>query len=435
MSIYPELNYTNQKIDIQSVKGIQFSVLGPDEILKRSVVEITKTDTYAGSEPIIGGLFDSRLGVLEHNRLCATCEQKNVFCPGHFGHIKLAKPVFHAMFFDITRKILKCICYKCSKLLISENTTDDNIRNDINKILQIKNNQKRWDTYSKLCNKNISNTKFKFCGDDGTCGCSSKQPTKYTKEGSMKIIAEWKNKKKTDDEEKEEDILLEFTAEDVLKIFQKITESDMELMGFNPIWNRPEWMICTVLPVPPPSVRPSIIEENGQRREDDLTHKLSEIIKINNNIYDKIAKGTSEETIKLITMVLQYHVFTFIDNQIPGLAPSQQRNGRKLKSVSDRMKKKEGRIRGNLNGKRVDQSSRSVITPDPYISIDELGVPIKIAVNITFPEIVNQYNIEEMKKLIENGPDVWPGAKLVKKNNDTITTINLIVNHLFIKCQ
>ena len=431
MSIYPELNYTDQKIDIQHVKGIQFSVLGPDEIIKRSVVEITKTDTYAGSEPIIGGLFDSRLGVLEHNRLCATCEQKNIFCPGHFGHIKLAKPVFHAMFFDITRKILKCVCYKCSKLLISENATDENIKNDIKKILQIKNNQKRWEAYSKLCNKNISNTKFKFCGDDGTYGCNSKQPTKYTKEGSMKIIAEWKNAKKKETEVKDgmesqdqEDMSIEFTADDILRIFQKITDSDMELMGFNPIWNRPEWMICTVLPVPPPSVRPSIIEENGQRREDDLTHKLSEIIKINNNIYDKIAKGTSEETIKLITMVLQYHVFTFIDNQIPGLAPSQQRNGRKLKSVSDRMKKKEGRIRGNLNGKRVDQSSRSVITPDPYISIDELGVPIKIAVNITFPEIVNQYNIEEMKKLIQNGPDVWPGAKLVKKNNDTVT-INL----------
>jgi len=426
MSIYPELNYINQSIDIQKVKGIQFSVLGPDEILKRSVVEVTKTDTYAGSEPIIGGLFDSRLGVLEHNRLCATCEQKNVFCPGHFGHIKLAKPVFHAMFFDITRKILKCVCYKCSKLLISENTKDENIKNDINKIMLIKNNQKRWDMYSKLCNKNMSNTKFKFCGDDGTCGCSAKQPTKYTKEGSMKIIAEWKNKKKLDDAvQQEEDIQLEFTADDVLKIFQKITDSDMELMGFNPLWNRPEWMICKILPVPPPSVRPSIIEENGQRREDDLTHKLSEIIKINNNIYDKIAKGTSEETIKLITMVLQYHVFTFIDNQIPGLAPSQQRNGRKLKSVADRMKKKEGRIRGNLNGKRVDQSSRSVITPDPYISIDELGVPIKVAVNITFPEIVNQYNIDEMKKLILSGPDVWPGAKLVKKNTDIITTINL----------
>ena len=129
-------------------------------------------------------------------------------------------------------------------------------------------------------------------------------------------------------------------------------------------------------------------------------HKLSDIIKTNNNILDKINKGASEDTIKLITMVLQYHVFTFIDNQIPGLAPSQQRNGRRLRSVCDRMKKKEGRIRGNLNGKRVDQSARSVITPDPYISIDELGVPIRVALNITFQEVVNEYNIEEMSQLL-----------------------------------
>ena len=431
MSIYPELAYSDQKIDIQEIKGIQFSVLGPDEIIKRSVVEITKTDTYAGSEPIIGGLFDSRMGVLEHNKICSTCEQKNIFCPGHFGHIKLAKPVFHAMFFDITKKILKCVCYKCSKLLISQKSTNEAIKNDIKKILLIKNNQKRWDAFFKLTNKIINNAKFRYCGDDGSIGCNAKQPTKYTKEGSMKIIAEWKSIKKKTDEIKdgvpvleEEDISQEFTAEDVLRIFKRISEEEMELMGFNPEWNRPEWMICSVLPVPPPSVRPSIIEENGQRREDDLTHKLSEIIKINNNINDKIAKGTPEETIKLITMVLQYHVFTFIDNQIPGLAPSQQRNGRKLKSVSDRMKKKEGRIRGNLNGKRVDQSSRSVITPDPYISIDELGVPIKIAINITFPEVVNEYNIEHLKTLILNGPDKWPGAKLIKKNKETIT-INL----------
>ncbi len=183
MSIYPELAYSDQKIDIQDVKGIQFSVLSPDEIIKRSVVEITKTDTYAGSEPIIGGLFDSRMGVLEHNKLCATCEQKNIFCPGHFGHIKLAKPVFHAMFFDITRKILKCVCYKCSKLLISDKSTDENILNDIKKIRLIKNNQKRWEAFFKLCNKTISNTKFRFCGDDGSIGCNSKQPTKYVKEG------------------------------------------------------------------------------------------------------------------------------------------------------------------------------------------------------------------------------------------------------------
>ncbi len=422
MSIYPELSYIDQKVDIQSVKGIQFSVLGPDEIIARSAVEVNRTDTYTGNEPVINGLFDSRMGVLEHNKVCSTCEQKNIFCPGHFGHIVLAKPVFHAMFFDITRKILKCVCYRCSKILISPNTPSD-MKTDMAKIMSIKDNQTRWNAYFKLCTSNSN--KIKCCGDDGTIGCNTKQPTKYNKEGPMKIVAEWKDKtEKLQGGEETTKTTMEFTAEDVLRIFKRISEEDMEVMGFNPKWNRPEWMICTVLPVPPPAVRPSIIEENGQRREDDLTHKLSEIIKTNNNILDRINKGSSEETIKLITMVLQYHVFTLIDNQIPGMAPSQQRNGRKLKSVSDRMKKKEGRIRGNLNGKRVDQSARTVITPDPYISIDELGVPIKIAINITFPEVVNEYNIEHLRKLIKNGPDNWPGAKYVKKLSDSVT-INL----------
>jgi len=415
MSIYNELSYNSQKVIIEEVKGIQFSVLGPEEIIKRSVVKITKTDTYTGSDPVVGGLFDPRMGVLEHNKICTTCEQKNVFCPGHFGHIELAKPVFHAMFFDIVKKILKCVCYRCSRMLISQHTTIEELKNEMNRILAIKNNQKRWEAYFKLCN---TTTKIKVCGDDKHIGCGCKQPDRYNKEASMKIVAEWKDKSK------ETSVQQEFTAEDVLRIFKRITDEEMELMGFNPKWNRPEWMICTVLPVPPPAVRPSIIEENGQRREDDLTHKLSDIIKTNNNIIDKINKGASEETIKLITMVLQYHVFTFIDNQIPGLAPSQQRNGRRLRSVCDRMKKKEGRIRGNLNGKRVDQSARSVITPDPYISIDELGVPIRVALNITFQEIVNEYNIEEMRKLILNGSNKWPGAKYVKKANE-LGPINL----------
>ena len=417
MSIYPELSYTDQKVEIQDVKGIQFSVMGPEEIITRSVVEVNRTDTYNCNEPIVGGLFDSRMGVLEHNKLCTTCEQKNTFCPGHFGHIVLARPVFHAMFFDITRKILKCICYRCSKIIVSPNTTHPDLKADMQRIMSIKDNQMRWNAYFKLCN--LTN-KVKCCGDDGATGCSAKQPTKYNKDGPMKITAEWK-----DGTEKN---VTEFTPEDVLRIFKRISEEDMEIMGFNPLWNRPEWMITTVLPVPPPAVRPSIIEENGQRREDDLTHKLSEIIKTNNNIYDRIKKGSSEETIRIITIVLQYHVFTLLDNQISGLAPSQQRNGRKLKSVSDRMKKKEGRIRGNLNGKRVDQSARTVITPDPYISIDELGVPIKIATNITFPEVVNNSNMETLKKLIKNGPDVWPGAKYVKKSKDSIT-INLKYAH------
>ena len=406
MSIHKELSY-DQKIE--RVKGIQFSVLNPDEIVRGSVVEVTKTDTYTGNEPVPGGLFDPRMGVLEHNAFCRTCEQKKIFCPGHFGHIKLARPVYHPMFYETTRKLLKCVCYRCSRLLISPTQSTDDLKETMRKILQIKNHQKRWEQIFKLCN---NNTKIKRCGDDGAPGCGAKQPSRYVKEGTLKIMAEWK-------EPNVETIKKEFTAEDVLTILQRITEEDMEVLGFNGKFNRPEWMVCTVLPVPPPPVRPSIIEENGQRREDDLTHKLCDIIKTNNQLKTRIEKpNANEEHLAVITGALQYHIATLIDNQIPGIPPAQQRNGRKLKSVSDRLKKKEGRIRGNLNGKRVDQSARSVITPDPYISLDQLGVPMKIAMNLTFRETVNKYNMEEMKKLVRNGPDMWPGAKEVCKRED-----------------
>jgi len=406
MSIHRELSY-DQKIE--RIKGIQFSVLSPDEIIKSSVVEVTKTDTYTGNEPVPGGLFDPRMGVLEHNAFCRTCEQKKIFCPGHFGHIKLARPVFHPMFYETTRKLLKCICYRCSRLLISPTQSTDELKEVMRKIMLVKNHQKRWEQLFRFFN---NNSKIKSCGDDGAPGCGAKQPSRYTKEGTLKIMAEWK-------EANVETIKKEFTAEEVLTILQRVVEEDMEVLGFNPKFNRPEWMICTILPVPPPPVRPSIIEENGQRREDDLTHKLCDIIKTNNQLKIRLEKpNANEEHLAVITGALQYHIATLIDNQMPGIPPAQQRNGRKLKSVADRLKKKEGRIRGNLNGKRVDQSARSVITPDPYISLDQLGVPMKIAMNLTFRETVNKYNMEEMKRLVKNGPEIWPGAKEICKRED-----------------
>ena len=119
MALYKNLSYENQPIDIETVKGIQFSILGPEEILKRSVCEVTKMDTYNGNEPVINGLFDIRMGAIEFNKLCGTCGQRATTCPNHMGHIKLVKPVYNAVFFDLTRKLLKCVCIKCSKLRIS----------------------------------------------------------------------------------------------------------------------------------------------------------------------------------------------------------------------------------------------------------------------------------------------------------------------------
>jgi len=181
-------------------------------------------------------------------------------------------------------------------------------------------------------------------------------------------------------------------------------------------------MICQVMAVPPPAVRPSVKHDAQQRSEDDLSHILVNIIKSNKTLQEKIQNNAPANVIEDWTTVLQYYVATQVDNKIPGAAPVAQRSGRPLKSIKDRLNGKGGRMRGNLMAKRVDFSARSVITADPNISIRELGIPMKIAKNITKPVVVNKANRAFLLKLVENGPDVWPGAKILeKKNGDSIT--------------
>jgi DNA-directed RNA polymerase II subunit RPB1 len=402
MSLYKELSYDH---DIDTVRGIQFCIMSPEEIQKRSVAEILTTETYVGTEPVKNGLFDPRMGVIDNNKVCSTCEQKNTFCPNHFGHIVLAKPVFYAQFFEYVRKVCVCVCWRCSKLLIDAESPE--VQAILNKKLS---RNKKFDLMYKICNKN----KKKVC--DMADGCGAKQP-KITKEGVFKIGMEWKDVNIKDGAGAEEVKKQIFNAEDILRIFKRISDRDIELLGFHKKFNRPEWMICSVMPVPPPAVRPSVRNDTGQRMEDDLTHKLCDIVKANNALKQKIEKGASRDQLDVHVTLLQYHVATLVDNQIPGMGPSVQRTGRPLRSMFERLKSKEGRIRGNLMGKRVDFSARTVITPDPNISIDEIGVPIKIAMNLTFPEIVNKYNIDSLTKLVRNGPDVYLGAKYVRKQN------------------
>ena len=163
-------------------------------------------------------------------------------------------------------------------------------------------------------------------------------------------------------------------------------------MGFSPIWSRPEWFVCQVLAVPPPAVRPSVKHDSQQRSEDDISHIIVNIIKANTTLSEKINKNAPTKVIEDWTTVLQYYIATMVDNKIPGVASVAQRSGRALKSIKERLVGKQGRVRGNLMGKRVDFSARSVIGPDSTLKISELGVPMKIAKNITFPAKVNKRN-------------------------------------------
>ena len=401
-----------EKNDIKSSKiiGVQFSILSADEIRNASVANITSRETYVNNKPVIGGLFDPRMGVLDPGLICPTDGLNYMETPGYFGHMELARPVFYIQYLNTIIKILRCICFKCSNILIS--------KTKYKYLLEEKDCRKRWQRIFAIASK------IERCGENSSNGCNCKQPKKIYKEGLSTLIAEWPNKDNIPDEDGiiKEKLTMKFTAEAVLKIFRRMSDDDVSFIGFSPIWSRPDWMICQVLAVPPPSVRPSVKHDAQQRSEDDISHIIVNIIKANKTLQEKIQTNAAAKVIEDWTTVLQYYIATMVDNRIPGVASVAQRSGRPLKSIKERIIGKTGRVRGNLMGKRVDFSARSVITPDASIGIEQLGVPIKVAKNITFPEKVNKRNIKFLTKLLQNGPDVWPGAKtLEKKSGQTIS--------------
>ena len=384
--------------EIEPIVGIQFGIFSPEEIERRSVVEITTHTTYEGNEPKIGGLFDPRMGVLENGKTCRSCNQTNHNCPGHFGHYRLARPVYYIQFFGTILNVLNCVCIRCSKLLVDK---------DLHKTILKRRGEARW---REIMNRSSNISR---CGQETEDGCGTRKPSRFVREGIARIVAEWDNSEGAGAEKQTTKQRQVLEVEYVLRLFRRITDEGVDFMGLNRYWCRPDWMICTVLPIPPPQVRPSVIQDNNQRSEDDLTHKLFDIIKTDQQLRQKIDANAVKNYVDEYTNVLQYHIATLVDNQIPGVAPSAQRSGRPLKSIQQRLGSKEGRIRYNIQGKRVEFSARSVITPDPNLSIAEIGVPTKIAMNLTVPERVTIYNKEQMYKLIQNGADTYPGAKTI----------------------
>ena len=383
--------------EIESIVGVQFSILSPDEIERSSVVEITTASTHEGNEPKIGGVFDPRMGVLENGKICRTCGQTNHGCPGHFGHYRLTRPVYYIQFHNMVMNVLKIICIRCSKLRIDK---------ELHKDLLLRKGEARWKEVLAL------SSNIKRCGQECEDGCGAIQPDKFTREGIAPIAANFPEGRKQ-----------ELEVEYVHRLFRRIIDEDVDFMGLSRHWCRPDWMICTILRIPPPQVRPSVIQDNNQRSEDDLTHKLFDIIKNDLTLKDKIEKNATKNVIDEMTNVVQYHIATLVDNDIPGVAPSAQRSGRPLKSIQQRLGGKEGRIRYNIQGKRVEFSARSVITPDPNLSVAEIGVPLEIAMNLTSPERVTPYNIDKLYKIVRNGADVWPGAKTVVRSDGRMISL------------
>lgn len=382
----------------KKIDSISFEVISPKMMIEAAAAKIVTPELYdKEGYPVDGGLMDLRLGVIDPGLICKTDGLKLKESLGHFGYIELARPVVHIKFVRQILDLLRSTCKSCGRVLIPEEKVKKYVA-ILNKESETEDLETRRRKVKEIVSKYKTKDKCPHCNAKQEKIKIEKPYNFYEGEARLSPI-------------------------EVRARLEKIPEEDVMIFGFDHKNFRPEWMILTVLQIPPVTMRPSITLESGERSEDDLTHKLGDIVRINQRLFENINAGAPEVIIEDLWDLLQYHVTTFFDNEVAQLPPARHRGGQPLKTLSERIKSKEGRIRHNLAGKRTDFSARTVISPDPLIALNEVGVPVSIATQLTVPERVSEWTKEHLKKLVENGPKKYPGANYVIKPNGRRKTI------------
>jgi DNA-directed RNA polymerase subunit A' len=349
---------------MKSIKELDFGIMSAEKLQNIAVKEIDQAEVYdADGYPVEDGVMDPALGVIDPGMTCQTCGGKIRECKGHFGLITLSRPVVHVLYAKKVRNLLR----------------------------------------------------FTNIHDDGSVSCLLKDEDKSLR----------KSNRMTEDPETGEEVPdIDFdkpytyyqdgekiTPQEIQKWLKQIPDEMAAKLGVEGC--RPEDLVLTHLPVPPVTMRPSITLETGERSEDDITHKLVDVIRINKRLQNNIEIEAPDFIIDDLHELLQYHVATLFYNDMSSVPPARHRSGRSLKSLIERVQGKQGRFRQNLIGKRVNFSARTVISPDPNLGINEVGVPNMVAKKLTVPVKITERNYETAMKWIENGPDTHPGANYV----------------------
>lgn len=402
------------------IKKLQFCTLTAQDVVRISEFQVTHRDLYTATDraPVKDGVLDRRLGTSEKNAFCETCGLNAVDCVGHYAYIKLVVPVFHIGFFKHTIAILQCICKTCARVLLEE----PDRRTHLKKFRRANLENIQRQSLFKVVNTAARKTVY--------CPYCAATNGAVKKAGALKIIHDKFRAKKTAAEmeawkktftsavEAQKELgtyINKAIHEDlnplkVLDLFKRISNEDCELLGLRPEHGRPEEFIWQYISVPPVCIRPSVAQD-GASNEDDLTVKLTEIVFTNALIKQGLAKGAPTAQFMEQWEFLQVSVAMYINSELPGV-PSQM--GQKpIRGFCQRLKGKQGRFRGNLSGKRVDFSARTVISPDPNLRIDEVAVPERVAKILTYPERVTSFNIDKLRGAVRNGCDTHPGANYV----------------------
>ena len=396
-------------------------MMSPQEIAKCGVFHVFERNLYQMPQrvPLKNGILDPRMGTTDKKGAeCATCKGKLIDCAGHFGYVKLEMPVFHIGYFKNIISILQQVCKECSRVMLPEEERTQFLKRFRNPRLEIVPKRALSKKLADKCKR--CRTCYHCGGANGVvkrAGASLKiVHEKYSKNPELMeaYMKEFEEAVKHNDQLKAnlsrvQDDLNPIRVQDILS---KISPQDCELLD---IADRPEHLILTHLPVPPVCIRPSV-EMDGQAgsNEDDITMKLIQIIEVNNVLRQGLEKGLAINNLMENWDFLQIQCAMYINSELPGLSAQYQGPGKPLRGFVQRLKGKQGRFRGNLSGKRVDFSGRTVISPDPNLRIDEVGVPLHIAKMMTYPEVVSRHNIEMIRERVRNGMNKHPGANFVR---------------------
>ncbi|KAF6020049.1 POLR3A [Bugula neritina] len=411
----------------KAIENVTFGLMSAEQMRKQSHLHVICRDLYVqdGSRRQVPfGVLDHKMGTSEKENNCETCGRALADCVGHYGYVDLELPCFHIGYFRLCITILQKICKSCSCVLLTEDVKStflDSVRRPGLSYLHKKSLNKKINEKTKKMSLCV------YCGAKNgvvkKCGLLKIIHDKHKQTGRSvnPCITEFLNSfEEVKTSNKEIASLLPKTQEmlnplKVLTLFKAIPEHDIPLLLMNTSVSHPEDLILTRILVPPICIRPSVVSDiKSGTNEDDITVKISEIIIINDNI--RRHKTTNAKMPMLMDDwdFLQLQVALLYNSETSGIPLSMQ-SKKTMRGFSQRLKGKQGRFRGNLSGKRVDFSGRTVISPDPNMRIDQVAVPIHVAKILTYPTRVTPANVELMRKLIMNGPDVHPGANFLEQ--------------------
>tara|TARA_Y100000389_G_scaffold125559_2_gene122941 strand:+ start:3327 stop:7598 length:4272 start_codon:yes stop_codon:yes gene_type:complete len=410
--------------NISKISKIEFGLLSSKDIRTNSVSEVSKMSYFENNTPVKNGLFDSRMGTLTQNDVCETDLLSSNKSPGYYGNIELNLPVYNHFHIEKIVKTLSVICIKCGNLL---NPLIGDIHgpsaDDILNMSQTNQNYPSYESIMKIPSHKRLQLLSKILLDKNSAPvckyCNTKQPSKYILncQGIVDSIG-YPNTNFKDEKDK----LIILYPEYVFRLFEKITKRNCEVLGYDYKKSNPSSLILHTIPVCPPVCRPFNNQGNNMISHDHLTLRYEDVLKTNELV--KSALSTSNEATREKVREFLAHDVSTVFNNDPGNGFIAKGSGvMEHQTFAQRIKgkiPKTGRIRGNLMSTRVEMSARSVITPDPMIDLDEIGVPEYIAKKLTFPEKVTSLNKSFLYKCIENGPDVYPGCVGIEKSGKII---------------